>query len=123
MDLKGKNIVVVDDEELNWFFIHEILEDTNASLKWIKYGQDIIDYVKSGEPVDLILMDIEMPLMDGLEATSIIKNLKPDIKIVAQTAHARPEHRISCINAGCDDYIAKPMKVEELMNIVVKNIQ
>ena len=107
---------------MNWFFIKEIFSETNVNLIWLKLGIEIVDYVKKKKPVDLILMDIEMPLMDGLEATKIIKKINPEIKIIAQTAHARPEHRNSCLKAGCDDYISKPMKVNDIMDIVKKNL-
>jgi CheY-like chemotaxis protein len=71
----------------------------------------------------MILMDIQMPVMDGYEATSIIKRQNPSIKIIAQTAYAMPNDNIKCIEAGCNDYISKPINTQLLLEKIDIQLQ
>jgi len=81
-----------------------------------------------GIPLDIILMDIQMPVIDGYEATSRIREKFPDLPIIAQTAYALPHDNLKCFEVGCNDYISKPInahllkkKIDELLNVYVKN--
>ncbi|NJM16224.1 MAG: response regulator, partial [Bacteroidales bacterium] len=75
-----------------------------------------VDICKSINKIDLILMDIKMPLLNGYDATKQIKEINPNIPIIAQTAFSMKNDRIKCIQAGCDDYISKPIDIERLFN-------
>ncbi len=112
--LKGKSILVVEDEETNWFLIRDILEGFQALTTWAEVGPKAIDLIRSGERFDAILMDINLPAMDGLEVTRRIKKYRPDIPIVAQTAFALATEIENCYQAGCSGHIVKPFTIAEL---------
>ncbi|MEI7981000.1 MAG: ATP-binding protein, partial [Bacteroidota bacterium] len=114
-----KVILIVEDEDSNFFLMDRILRRTGASLIWAKNGMDAIEICKN-QAIDIILMDIRMPVMDGYEVTQIIKKDHPDITIIAQTAYALKGEREKSLAAGCDNYIAKPIDSKELMAILHK---
>ncbi|MFW5820746.1 MAG: response regulator, partial [Bacteroidota bacterium] len=102
-DLKGKTILVAEDEEINFLFIETLIEPTGAEVKHVWNGQQAIDEIKNNKNIDLILMDIKMPIIDGYQATREIKLLNPDIPVVAQTAYALGDDKIHCFDAGCEE--------------------
>ncbi len=118
--LKGKRILVVEDEEVNFFLIRDILETYHAIITWAEIGQQAIDLIEDGEYFDLILMDINLPSMDGLETTQKIKAIKPDIPIIAQTAFALDSEIENCYKAGCEGVVLKPFKQKELFSAIQK---
>ena len=89
--LKGKQILVVEDEEINWFLIRDILNSYQAITTWAEVGQKAIDLVEGGAYFDAVLMDINLPSMDGLEVTRRILKLRPEMPVIAQTAFALKE--------------------------------
>jgi len=112
---KNKIILVAEDKKINFEIIKESVNGTQASIKWARNGKEALDIIQNGEKIDLILMDIQMPVMDGLEATRKIKEIRNDLPIIAQTAYALPQDSYKCIDAGCDDYIAKPISLDEFL--------
>lgn len=125
---EGKTILIAEDIETNYKYIATILADTKAKLLWARNGQEAINLVMEGIPLDIILMDIQMPVIDGYEATSRIREKFPDLPIIAQTAYALPHDNLKCFEVGCNDYISKPInahllkkKIDELLNVYVKN--
>ncbi len=119
----GKNILIVEDEETNYYYLRKILEKTNAFTFWAKNGLDAVNYIKSGQYADLILMDIKMPVMDGNEALKQIREIKPNQVIIAQTAYARAEDEAGIRNTGFNDYIAKPISSNDLLILLKKYLQ
>lgn len=115
-----KTILVVEDEDINFMFIEEVLEDRNINLIHACNGHEAIKICKARKDIALILMDMKMPLMDGFEATKHIKKFRPSIPIIAQTALAMAGDKALSLEAGCDDYISKPINVEEIINLVDK---
>ncbi|HEX3007200.1 MAG TPA: response regulator [Bacteroidales bacterium] len=111
----GKVILVAEDVELNFMYINELLEPTGAIIVRAENGKKAVDYCAGNAKVDMVLMDILMPVMNGYEATKQIKAMRKDIPIIAQTAYALTEDRGKAIAAGCDDFIAKPIGREELL--------
>ncbi len=111
---EGKTILVVDDEEYNWFLFKESLNDLPIEVLWVGIAQKAIDIIASGRKVDLVLMDIKLPIKDGYQVTREIKEINPSIPVIAQTAYSSPEEIFRCIKAGCDDYISKPIDFAEL---------
>lgn len=111
-----KTILVAEDEETNYKFIEIILSDTKSKIIWARSGKECIKICKENEDVDLVLMDIQLPEMSGLEATRIIKALRPDIRVIAQTAYALEGDKEKALDSGCDDYISKPINRQELIN-------
>jgi two-component system, cell cycle response regulator DivK len=109
-----KKILIAEDEETNYLFIEAILEDTKAELIWAKNGLEAVEKFKNNE-IDLILMDIKMPEMDGLTATAKIREICSSVPIIAQTAYAMSEDKNKCLSAGCDDYLTKPINHKLLL--------
>jgi two-component system, cell cycle response regulator DivK len=110
-----KIILVAEDIELNYMYIHEILEPTGAIIIHAENGKKAVDYCFNNENIDLVLMDILMPVMNGYDATKQIKSFRKDIPVIAQTAYALTEDRGKALKAGCDDFIAKPIGRNELL--------
>src|SRR4030042_6107341 len=110
----GKTIMVVDDEEFNWLLFKNSFEDIPAEFLWARVAQEAIDIVASGRQIDLVLMDIKMPYKDGYTATREIKSLDNTIPVIAQTAYANEDERQRCFEAGCQEYVSKPIDYEEL---------
>lgn len=119
----GKNILIVEDEETNYYYLRKILEKTNAFTFWAKNGFDAVNFIKSGQYADLILMDIKMPVMDGNEALKLIREIKPSQVIIAQTAYARAEDETGIRNTGFNDYISKPISSNALLILLKKYLQ
>jgi CheY-like chemotaxis protein len=110
----GKTIMVVDDEEFNWLLFKNSLEDIPAEFLWARVAQEAIDIVASGRKIDLVLMDIKMPFKDGYTATREIKDIDSTIPVIAQTAYASEDEKQRCLDAGCEDYVSKPIDYTEL---------
>lgn len=120
--LKDKMLLVVEDEESNYFLLERILKRTHASISWARNGMDAIGMVQKGN-FDLILMDIRMPIMDGYEATEAIRKFNKAIPIIAQTAYALKGEKERSIAAGCDGYISKPIDPKEFLETVIRTIK
>ncbi len=114
--LTGKTILIAEDEETNFILVDEILKNFNAKTIWVKDGKKAVESCKSNPDIDLVLMDVKMPIMDGYTATSFIKELAPDLPVIAVTAHAFAGEREKAKSFGCDDYLAKPILQNELIN-------
>ncbi|KAF0195692.1 MAG: hypothetical protein FD166_2865 [Bacteroidetes bacterium] len=122
LDLTGKCILVVEDVDTNYFYISSLLEKLNGKVIRAGNGQKAVDLCKENNDINLVLMDIELPVMDGYKATQIIKVFRPGLPIIAQTAFAMMGERERCIEAGCDDYIAKPIRKEILFEVISRFI-
>ena len=112
---KDKVILVVEDIDTNKIFFDAALRKTNAKILWAIDGKEAVEMFSQNK-IDLVLMDLQLPIMDGYTATREIKKLNPDIPIVAQTAHVMSGEREKCMEAGCDDYLAKPIRLQILMD-------
>ncbi|NCA75325.1 MAG: PAS domain S-box protein [Alphaproteobacteria bacterium] len=115
----GKVILVAEDEESNFFLMDRILKRTGVKLVWAKNGFEAIEMCNS-QHIDLVLMDIRMPLLDGYEATVEIKKEHKTLPIIAQTAYALKGERERSLAAGCDNYLSKPIDSRELLSILGK---
>lgn len=113
-----KIILVAEDEPANFKYIQNVLSHTSIVLLWAKNGLETCEFLKKRADIDLVLMDIRMPIMDGYEATKRIKKINGKIPIIAQTAYALDYEREEILNAGCDDYIAKPFSDNELLTMI-----
>lgn len=110
----SSTILIVEDEEVNYLFIVEMLKQTGLKLLSAKNGREAIDLCASRPEIDLVLMDIKMPVVNGYDATREIKKIRPDLPIIAQTAYALSGDEEKAKEAGCDDYITKPIKLDLL---------
>jgi PAS domain S-box-containing protein len=120
--LRDKTILVVEDEESNYFLLERILKRASAKIAWAKNGIDAIEMVSGGN-IDLILMDVRMPVMDGYEATAEIRKFNRTIPIIAQTAYALKGEKERSLAAGCDGYISKPIDPKELLETMIRFIK
>ena len=116
LDWRDKTILLAEDEESNYIFIREILKRTKAQLIWVENGKEAIEVVKNEEDIDLILLDIQMPVMNGYETITALKEMGVDIPIIAQTAYAMVEDRNKIEALGFDAYISKPIQVNILFD-------
>lgn len=114
-----KTILVAEDEEFNFLLIEELLIDNEFKLIHAKDGKETVEIFKSNPNISLILMDIKMPRMTGNEAAKIIKEIKPELPIIAQSAYGL-DHEIAKFKEIFDDYITKPILVAELKHKVAK---
>jgi CheY-like chemotaxis protein len=119
--LKDKKLLIVEDDDQSYLFYESILKNTKSEILRAVDGQQAIDFCMN-QKFDLILMDIRLPKLDGYLATKKIKSIFPDVKIIAQTAYAMVGERERCLEAGCDDYISKPINIGEFFEIIKRNI-
>ncbi|PLX00666.1 MAG: hypothetical protein C0593_00305 [Marinilabiliales bacterium] len=114
-------ILIVEDVEENFEFLKEILQSPKTEIFHASNGEDAVLSVKEN-PVDLVLMDIKLPVKDGYLATKEIKKIKPNLPVIAQTAYAMESDRVKALEAGCDDYISKPIEIAKLFEVINKHL-
>lgn len=114
LDLIGLNVLIAEDVDINFSYLEELLSQMNI-IRAVN-GKEAVDIVRNNQDISLILMDLKMPFMDGFEATEQIRKINPNIPIIAQTAFAMHEDEHKATIAGCNDYIAKPINREELID-------
>jgi len=112
--LDGKTILVVEDDRINYLYVKTLIKKTKANIIWKQNGLEAMQFIAEGNLPDLILMDMQMPLMDGYEATINIRNLNTTIPIIAQTANAMADDREKCLSLGCNEYTTKPLQQDVL---------
>ena len=118
MNWENKKILIAEDVEISWRYLEAILKRTKAQLIWAENGKVAIEKLSQNKDVDLILMDLRMPVMSGYDAIIEIKKMNKDIPIIVQTAFAREEDREKIRETGCDDFIVKPVRKEALINLM-----
>ncbi|MGM0550445.1 MAG: PAS domain S-box protein [Bacteroidota bacterium] len=114
---QDKVVLVAEDIDSNYLFIQEALSITNAKVLWAKNGKEAVQMIKKFPNVDLVLMDIKMPEMDGFEATRQIKSMR-NVKIIGQTAYAHDQEKQKCTDAGFDEYFSKPITINHLLHSI-----
>ena len=116
-------VLITEDQEVNFFYLKTLLKKTKARVIRAKNGKEVVDLIaKHHGEIDLVLMDLNMPVMDGYEAMRIIKSRHPEIPIIAQTAYTLNNDRHKCLQAGFNDYIAKPINRVALYRMVNENL-
>ena len=113
-DFDNKVILIAEDIVSNYQYLEVLLRKTKAELIWVKNGKDAVKEVLSERKIDLVLMDLRMPIMNGYNATKQIKLLKPNLPVLAVTAYAIDGDMEKAFDFGCDDYITKPIAKAEL---------
>lgn len=112
---EGKKVLIAEDDHSNYYFLYEALKDTRVEIIWARDGEETLAVFRENKDLDLVLMDINMPHINGYQCARIIKEERPDLPIVAQTAYAMSGEREISKDAGCDEYLSKPIKVTELL--------
>lgn len=117
---KEMTVLVVEDEEINWFYLNEILKKSVKTINAVN-GKQAMESLKNHPEISIVLMDIKLPDINGLELTRMIKKYNSNIKVIAQTAFALSGDREKALEAGCSGYITKPVDKEELLNLIALN--
>lgn len=112
---KENTILIVEDDETSSVLLQVFLSQGNYKLLFAVNGKMAVQMFRKNPDINLILMDLKMPVMDGYEATRQIRELNTSIPIIAQSAYAMSGDSKKALEAGCDDYVTKPVKKEELL--------
>jgi len=119
-DFRERTILIAEDIDFSFLYIEAVLRRTGVKILWAQNGEEAIKHVKANDSIDLILMDMHMPVMNGYDATEVIKSFRPDITILAQTAFVLPDDVKKCFAAGCSGFLAKPIRKEQLLNTLTE---
>ena len=121
--LAGMRILVVEDIDINRHIMGELLGEVGADVTFAEDGQQAVNTVRERgwQAFDAVLMDVQMPVMNGIDATLEIHRFAPDLPIIGQTAHALVEERTACFVAGMVDHISKPIDPDTLFAIILKH--
>ena len=114
-------ILIAEDEEINFLFLEILLKnqiDLNCTIIHAKNGVEAVEICKKNTEIDIVFMDLKMPVMDGFESVKLIKEFRPDLPIVAQTAFSSNEDKEKVFNAGFNDFISKPISIEDLDAVI-----
>ncbi len=129
-DFSNKTIIIAEDAQINYILLAKILEKTHIKILWAKNGRECVDMFILNKDISLILMDIQMPEMDGFEAVKKILEIDPKVPIIAQTAFSYSEEKKRILSLGCVDYISKPIdknilykKMAKILNPVEETIK
>ena len=117
-----KRILVVEDDKESYLLIQEILSPLNFEIHHVGDGKDAVDFIRMNPEIQLVLMDMKLPYMNGDEATVAIRKFNQDILIIAQTAYAMLGDKEKAIEAGCNDYITKPLEYKKLQELVMAHL-
>jgi len=113
-------ILIAEDDEASCLLLKYILAGENAQLLWAKNGREAIEICENDSSIGLVLMDINMPVLNGLDAAREIKKFRPSLPIIAQTAYAVAGDKERILDSGCNDYISKPLEKNMLLELIGK---
>lgn len=113
-------VIIAEDQITNFKILEAYLQSTNINILWAKNGQEVIKSCLENPEISIVLMDINMPYTNGLEATKAIKDKRPNLTIIAQTAYALIGDKEKSLEAGCSDHLAKPIKKSDLLESMAK---
>ena len=122
-DWSGKTILVAEDVAANYMLIEAVLGMTKAKVLWAQNGREAVEACVENDQIDLVLMDIRMPEMDGLHATRAIKKFRKELPIIAQTAFRYNHEDMEIIEAGGLKVTSKPLSPQTLINSIVEYLQ
>ena len=121
-DWSNRKILIVEDNEANAKFIKAALSSTGVEMEFKEKGQEAIDYFKKHNDLDAVLLDIRLPYMTGYEVVDKMKKINERIPVVAQTAYAMKDDKKQALKSGFNDYVAKPMNPDNLVNVINQHI-
>lgn len=111
-------ILIAEDDKANYMLIRQIIKNEGFEILHAVNGKEAIDACYNNNNISIVLMDLKMPVMDGYEATRLIKEFRPDLPVIAVTAFAMNGEKEKAMNAGCDEYITKPFRREQLLSLI-----
>jgi CheY-like chemotaxis protein len=116
----GKSVLIAEDDDYNFLLLNEILSGYNIKIIRAFNGNEAINVCNRQNEIDLVLMDIKMPVMDGYKATAQIKKIRPGLPVIAVTAYAQETDREKILSSGFSGYISKPVDRNQLEKILKK---
>ncbi len=117
---KDKTILIVEDVDSNYSYLAATLRKSGAKLLWAKNGEEAMGFVTADVYPDLVLMDVQLSGIDGYKVTKMIKEIHPNLPVIAQTAYAMLGEKEKSSLAGCDDYLPKPIRPGLLLETISK---
>jgi CheY-like chemotaxis protein len=120
--LKGKKILIVEDDLSSRLYLNKILERAEVIALNAGDGQEAVDIVNGNPDIDIILMDIQLPVMDGYSTARKIREFREDVIIIAQTAYGLMDEKEKIMNSGFDDYLIKPIISQVLIDKLKSNL-
>ncbi len=122
INFTGKTILIADDEKINRNFLNEVFSNTGATIIHAKTGIEAVELCNQ-HVISIVIMDVRMPMLNGNEATKIIKQQKPNLPIIIQSAYTTDDDKLAAIDAGCNYFISKPIMRKELLNTISKLLE
>jgi PAS domain S-box-containing protein len=121
-DNHNLTVLIAEDEEVNFFYLTTIITRLNKKIGILhaKTGEEAVEICRNNDGIDLVLMDIKMPKLNGLDATRVIRKFRPDLNIIIQSAYSTFEDRHNALDAGCNEFLEKPINVDLLKDILKK---
>ena len=116
--LSSTTILIAEDDEVSTMLLERTMKGENMTFLHAGNGLEAVGIVKDHPEIDLVLMDIKMPVMNGYEATRQIKQIRPGLPVISQTAFTSKENRVKAEEAGCDSFITKPINKNELLGLL-----
>jgi len=113
-------ILIAEDDWTSFHYLGSLLKNSEVTILHAENGKKAVEFVEKMPDLRLVLMDIKMPIMNGIEATKLIKQIRPDLPIIAQTAYAFSSEKEEILSIGCNDYISKPISKEHLLKLIEK---
>lgn len=121
---KKCKLLIAEDEEVNVLYLETIIHDfADCTIIHAKNGKEAVDIIKHDKTINIILMDLKMPVMDGFEATKEIKKIRPNTTIIAQTAYSTNNEKEKALEYGCSEFISKPLDKEKVKTVLKKYIK
>jgi len=118
--LNNQVVLLAEDHRNNQYVLSKMLEVAGVRSVTASNGLEAVEVIRTNKSVSLALLDLKMPLMDGYQAMKEIRKIRPDVVIIAQTAYALQGDREKIIEAGFDDYLAKPITLDDLRSVIYK---
>ncbi|MEI7788109.1 MAG: response regulator, partial [Chlorobiaceae bacterium] len=113
-------ILIVEDDEVSTLLLKRNLKGENITMLCAENGLEAVEVVQQHPEINLVLMDLKMPIMNGFEATKLIKHQRPELPVIAQSAFTSKEDKEKAKEAGCDNFITKPISKSELLDMMAK---
>ncbi len=121
-DQQNKVILIAEDDFTSYLYLCRVLKDDKYKILYAENGKTAVQMIKDNPQIDLVLLDIRMPIMDGSEAIELIKKIRPELPVIAQTAYAFKEEKDKILELGCDDYLTKPISQKVLLKALERFI-
>ncbi|TSA29453.1 MAG: response regulator [Bacteroidetes bacterium] len=123
LNWQGRNILIVEDDQVCFSYLDVLLKPTRATIYHAVEGQQAINLCTTHPEIEVVLMDVRLPGMNGLDATRHITTFRKDLPVIAQTAYASEADQQAALSAGCCDFIAKPIRANEMLELIKKYLE